>query len=57
MDLVTGRSSDLEPCYSCDRTRWHLVASHPFLDASRYKIITVLDCNRVLHKPPVTMAT
>ena len=35
VDLETGRHSELEPCYSCDEQHWHLVASYPFLDASR----------------------
>ena len=35
VDLVTGRHSELEPCYACDKDHWHLVANYPFLDASR----------------------
>ena len=35
VDLETERHSELEPCYACDKDRWHLVASYPFLDASR----------------------
>ena len=36
VDLDTGVSNDLEPCYSCDDKNWHVVAKYPFLNAARY---------------------
>ena len=35
VDLVTGDSSTLEPCYACDHDNWREVVKYPFLDASK----------------------
>ena len=35
VDLDVPSSSDLEIRYAQDHKNWHLVASYPFLDASR----------------------
>lgn len=49
VDLETGVSDDLEPCYSCDHNNWHVVAKYPFLNAARY--VHVYDYRGVLIVP------
>ena len=49
VDLDLPESSDEDPSYFKDTKTWKLVASHPFLDAQRWRYNAITQCNTLLH--------